>query len=56
MAKAKTQGGNLKDNWMLGFLGFLSIQGFRYFTTANWNDVVWFVWILWFAYFIPIKK
>ncbi len=33
--------------WILGFLGLLSLMGFRYLQTGNWWDLVWFGHILW---------
>jgi len=52
--------GNLKikmrRNWWLGFLGFSLFNGFRYFQTGNWMDLLWFVSAVWFVWFIPVKR
>jgi hypothetical protein len=46
----------LRPYWALGFLSLNLFQGFRYFQTNDWFDLIWFVWIVWLAWFIPIKK
>jgi hypothetical protein len=45
----------LRKNWWLGFLGIIFLQGFTYFNTHNWMDLLWFLWLVWFIYFIPVK-
>ncbi len=37
--------------WMLGFLGFMSFQGLRYFQDGNWIHLIWFIWVVWFVWF-----
>jgi len=47
----------LRKDWMLGFLGFMSFTGFRYFLTGGeWLNLILFSWVIWFVYFIPIKS
>lgn len=37
----------------LGFLGFFSLLGLRYFQTGEWPYLLFFGWVLWFAWFFP---
>lgn len=48
----------LRENWMLGFLGFFFLIGIRELMQpdADILDAAWLVWAVWFVYFMPIKK
>jgi len=46
----------LRKNWVLGFLGFLSIRAIPAILLGDWINAFWIVWITWFIYFIPVKK
>jgi hypothetical protein len=46
----------MRKNWQLGFLGLMAVQGFDFFTTKNWTDLIWFIWIVWFVSFIPVRR
>jgi len=46
----------LRKEWMLGFLGLMSIMGLRYFLTGECLYLIWFTSVLWFAWFIPLKS
>lgn len=37
----------------LGFLGFFSLLGLRWFQTNEWPYLLFFGWVLWFVWFIP---
>jgi|GEM_PF-1302754 len=47
---------SFRKNWMMGFLGFMSILGVRYFQTGEWLYLVWFSWALWFTWFLPVSS
>ena len=47
-----------REQWYLGFLGFLFLIGVRELMQADADllDASWLLWVVWFTYFIPTKK
>jgi len=45
----------LRTNWMLGFLGCLSLIAIPQYAVAGWIGLSWILWVVWFIYFIPIR-
>jgi hypothetical protein len=46
----------LRKNWILGFLGFMSLIAIPQYNINGWIGLSWGLWVVWFIYFIPIKK
>jgi hypothetical protein len=46
----------IRENWMLGFLGLLSIRAIPAIVVGDWMNASWILWAIWFIYFIPVKR
>jgi hypothetical protein len=42
-----------RDNWPLGFLGFLFLIGIPALLSKDWLGALWLAWVVWFIWFIP---